>query len=59
MERILRNAGAERVSAEAAKRFAEEIEEIADEMAKKAVTAAKHAGRKTVHGTDIKLVFKM
>ncbi|MCD6203175.1 MAG: histone family protein [Methanophagales archaeon] len=51
--RLVRNAGAERVSEEASKALAEILEEKAEEIARKAVSLAKHAGRKTVKKEDI------
>ena len=57
-ERILRKAGAERVSEEAKRIFRDAIEEIAEEIAKKAVDLAKHAKRKTVKPEDVKLAVK-
>ncbi|MBW3011373.1 NFYB/HAP3 family transcription factor subunit [Candidatus Woesearchaeota archaeon] len=53
--RMLNMAGAERVSDAAAAAFAEILEEYALELSKKAVDIAKHSGRKTVKGGDIKL----
>ena len=57
-ERILKDAGAKRVSKSAMKEFAIVIEGVADNMALDAVKFAKHAGRKTVTGEDIRLVKK-
>lgn len=54
-ERLLRKAGAERVSIKAAKLFAEILEGMADEIAQSAVTFTDHAGRNTVKASDIKL----
>ncbi|MEE9323373.1 MAG: histone family protein [Candidatus Aenigmarchaeota archaeon] len=54
-ERILKDAGAKRVSKSAMKEFAVVTEEIADDIARDAVKFAKHAGRKTVTGEDIRL----
>ena len=54
MEKLLKKAGAERVSSEAQEKFREVLEEIADELGKKAIRLAKHAGRKTVKAVDIK-----
>jgi len=51
--RLVRNAGAERVSEEASKALVEILEEKAEEIARKAVNLAKHAGRKTVKKEDI------
>ncbi len=57
-ERILKDAGAKRVSKSAMKEFAIVIEGLADGMALDAVKFAKHAGRKTVTGEDIRLIKK-
>ena len=59
MERILKNAGAERVSERAAERFAEVVEELAMEIGVGAVRLANHAGRKTVKRDDIQLARKL
>ncbi|MBW3013226.1 NFYB/HAP3 family transcription factor subunit [Candidatus Woesearchaeota archaeon] len=56
--RILNGAGAERVSDSAAGTFADILEEIAQEISEQAVKIAKHSGRKTVQGGDIKLAAK-
>jgi len=58
IERILKNAGAERVSREAAVKLAEALEDIAMDIAKEAVALANHAKRKTVKVEDIKLALK-
>jgi len=52
--RLVRNAGAERVSEEASQALAELLEEYGEKVAKKAVSLAKHAGRKTVNAADIR-----
>jgi len=56
--RILMNAGAKRVSSDATEAFADEITQIADEIASKAAKIARHSGRKTVVGEDVKLAAK-
>ncbi len=58
IDRLIRRAGAERVSAEAVEKLAEILEETAINIARKAVEVAKHAGRKTVKVDDIKLAAK-
>jgi histone H3/H4 len=57
-ERILKRAGAKRVSEEAAKELANVVEQKLLEVAKEAVALAKHAGRKTVIDADIRLARK-
>ncbi|MFC1728268.1 histone [Nanoarchaeota archaeon] len=53
--RILMNAGAKRVSADAINAFADVIEGLARDVAEKAAQIAKHSGRKTVQEGDIKI----
>jgi len=55
VERLIRNAGAPRVSASACDALIEVIEDVALDLASQAVQLAKHAGRKTVTAEDIKL----
>ena len=56
--RILMNAGAKRVSADAIEEFADVLQDIAGKISDKAVLIAKHSGRKTVQEGDIKLAAK-
>ena len=55
VERLLRKAGAERVSEDGARALAEVLEDIGAVISKKAIAFAKHAKRKTVTAEDIRL----
>jgi histone H3/H4 len=52
--KIIRNAGAERVSEDATEEMVKLMEAEGEKVAKKAVSLAKHAGRKTVNAADIR-----
>jgi histone H3/H4 len=54
-DRIIRNATGLRVGADAAEYLAEELDDIGKEIAEGAGKLARHAGRKTVKASDIKL----
>jgi histone H3/H4 len=58
MYRILKKAGAERVSDESADELRRILEDVAGNIAKNAVDMASHAGRKTIKGEDVKLASK-
>ena len=55
VEKLIRKAGAHRVSKGAAKELASYLEDVATEIAREAVTLSVHARRKTVKAEDIKL----
>ncbi|KXA93084.1 histone [candidate division MSBL1 archaeon SCGC-AAA259E19] len=58
VDRIIRKAGAQRVSESAARELSEMLEEHALELASEAAELAEHAGRKTVRDSDIRLAAK-
>ena len=58
MEKILKAAGAERVSDSAKIELKNALENLAEEIAGQAVKLASHAGRKTIKSGDIKLAAK-
>ncbi len=58
VDRIIRKATGVRVSEEAAKALAEQLEEMGMTISREASVFAKHANRKTITGADIKLAIK-
>ena len=58
MLRIIRNATGMRVGRDAGEYLAEYLDEIASEIASEAGKYARHAGRKTVKASDLKLAFR-
>lgn len=57
-ERIMKKAGAKRVSEEAMDEMAKALEEKLTEITKEAVLLAKHAGRKTILEEDVRIARK-
>jgi histone H3/H4 len=55
MERLLKKAGAERVSEDAKAALRDSLEEFALRIGQDAIRYSNHAGRKTVKAEDIKL----
>lgn len=58
IERIIRNAGAERVSEEAVEELREAVEELGDEIAADAADMAEYAERNTVKSEDVDMAVK-
>lgn len=58
VDRLMRRAGAKRVSEDAARAMAEVVEERAFAIATEAVKLAEHAGRRTVRDVDVRLASK-
>ena len=57
-ERLIKRAGAKRVSHEAAEELAKVMEEKILKIAEEAALLAKHAGRKTVLAEDVRLAYR-
>ncbi len=55
MEKLLKIAGASRVSEDAKVALRDVIEEIAKDIAERASKFAQHSGRKTIKSSDVKL----
>ncbi|MCL4403178.1 MAG: NFYB/HAP3 family transcription factor subunit [Candidatus Marsarchaeota archaeon] len=58
VRKLLKEAGASRISGDAVKKIQEHIDSIAFQLAKKSVSLSKHAKRKTVEVADVKLALK-
>jgi histone H3/H4 len=58
VERLIKGAGASRVSASAVEALSEILEDVAMDVASQSASLARHAGRKTVTADDVKLAAK-
>ncbi|MFH0906471.1 MAG: histone family protein [archaeon] len=58
IDRLIRKAGAERVSEDAAEELSKILSEVAADISRQAIELAKHAKRKTIIADDIKLATK-
>ena len=58
MDKLMRKAGAPRVSDSAKEALADVLEEHGIEISKEAIKFSQHAGRKTITSADIKLATK-
>jgi histone H3/H4 len=58
IDRLIRKAGAERVSEDAAEELGKILSDVAIDISKQAIELARHAKRKTVTSEDIKLATK-
>jgi len=58
MHKLIKRAGADRVSEESAIALGKALEEIGVKVAKEAIDYAHHAGRKTVKARDIEIAAK-
>lgn len=57
--RIVKSAGAERISADAVATLTDAVETYCASVGSKAIDLARHAGRKTVNKADIELALKL
>ena len=58
MEKLLKHAGADRVSEDAKEALRDVLEEYSFELGKRANQFSTHANRKTIRGEDIQLAVK-
>lgn len=58
MEKLMKNAGADRVSEGAKAAMKDILEDIAMDIGERSVKLAMHSGRKTVKASDVKLAAK-
>lgn len=54
-KRLIKDAGAERVSGDAGRQLAMVLEDVGADIAEQAISLSRHAGRKTVTLADIQL----
>ena len=55
IDRLIRNSGAERVSEDASQAMAKIIADFVEDISGQALKLAKHAGRKTIIDTDVRM----
>ena len=58
MEKLLKKSGALRISDKAKEAFREVLEEIGEDLGKKAIKFAEHSKRKTIKSEDIRLAHR-
>ncbi|MFW9806068.1 MAG: histone family protein [Candidatus Thorarchaeota archaeon] len=58
IDRLIRKAGAGRVSDKGAEKLAQILEEVGEFLAKRAFEITEHTGRKTITDKDIELAYK-
>jgi len=58
IDRLIRKAGAGRVSDKGAERLAQILEEVGEILARSAFEITEHTGRKTITDKDIELAYK-
>jgi len=58
MEKIMKNAGADRVADSAKSALKSVLEEYGEDISRRAIQLSKHAGRKTIKSEDISLATK-
>jgi len=58
VEKLLKKAGAERISADASEELAAILEDIGGEISRRAAALSAHAKRRTVKDEDVKMAVK-
>jgi histone H3/H4 len=58
LERLLRKAGAKRVSKSAVKEFSQVLTDYTHDLSAEAMALARHAGRKTIIPSDVRMARK-